>query len=438
MPPKLLIGDLVWKLSADLSGLEDAMDSADKKLEKSKKKQGGILGLLTSKWAIVGAAATGAAYAMIRASPSLSFAMEEVAYRFEYMLAILGEEFAPLIEDILLPALDAFIPLIKEIAPMIGTMVGFVVENLTKLAPVFDRVLGLISETFGRFFATLMDPEYQELFSRLIDAVIGIADAILDIVEPALGILLGAFEIIAPILETVLVVALEMVADYLGIVALAIGTLIGWIADNDKLMGWLGKVSDFLTGDVVNAIEEVGKWFGTFVEDIEAIVESFSKEGGLFSWLEKIAGFFVGGFITAIETLRDSLLWFNDNVLTPIISAFETLWDFFGAEPELSPAWEQQAEQIQAIAEITGSGGAATELGPGIPGAQAGGYVERSGLAIIHRGETIIPQVGGTPTSNIEVHIHMESIQITSDHDITEFVERISQELKANLGQSIF
>ncbi|MCK5160048.1 MAG: hypothetical protein KAQ99_00590, partial [Candidatus Aureabacteria bacterium] len=113
-------------------------------MEKTEKKQGGILSALTSKWAVIGATVAGVGYAMIKASPSLSYAMEEVQYRFEDMLAIIGEQFAPLIEEILIPALDMIMPLIEEFAPQIGKMVGMVREAIKPLTPIFERVIEII------------------------------------------------------------------------------------------------------------------------------------------------------------------------------------------------------------------------------------------------------------------------------------------------------
>lgn len=367
----LVAGDLVWRLRADLTGLDEALEASEKQLDKSSKKGEGALGMLTSKWAIMAGVATGAAYAMIRASPSLGFAMEEVAYRFENMLAILGEEFAPLIEEVVLPALDSFLPVIKELAPVIGEAV----ENIV---------------------AFLKTEEVQEFFGRTLTALTEVATALWDLLEPAFQAVWDILQLVTPYLAATFLVTLEWVAD-------ALGGVVGFVE-------WLqGALHEFAI--------------------------AMNIEYGPIWMLEFFAGLLKGGVTEAINWVWDKINWLGDkfgwiaDIIKGVIGWIEEFWE--KAEPLLATP---EGGYIDT-GFVFNPG--ATE---GFLGFQSGGYVERSGLAIVHRGEQITPRGRGAPGGGRVFHItiNMGSPQIGSDYDVRRMVETMSSELQTELRRSIF
>lgn len=381
----LVVGDLVWRLRGDLSGLEDALAQGQAQMGKAEKKMGGILSFLTGKWGMMAGMATGAAYAMIRVSPSLSFAMEEVGYRFEYLLGVLGEEFAPLIEEILLPTLDALIPVVKEIAPLIGEFVGKIVEFFKK-------------------------PEIQEAINTLITAF-G------DIVTVLWELNITVLDAILPILEAIIPVIADVIA--LG-VALFSGAL-------EVLIGWLKDVGDRLEGPLTKAIDWIAdKWDNLKTNFIDPIIKVLED---VWDWIKKVADRLdIGGILSkAIKWIMDKL---------------EKLWDWLKKVKEKLEDVVNLGKQVAGwvIGEV---GGMPITLGPVMPGAgipsfQEGGVVARTGLAIVHRKERIYPPSEGMGMAQVEVHIHMESVTISSDYDVRSLVEELSRGMRDELQRAMF
>lgn len=408
----VVVGDLVWRLVVDPTNANRNLAKSASTLKKQEKEMGGILGLLSSKWAILGGAAAGAGLAMVRSSPALSFAMEEAAYRFEYLFQVIGDQFAPLIEEVLIPALDHIIPLVEEFAPMIGEAINMIIEGIKPLQPVFERVVEMVGGLLGRLFERFNDPTFMEMFNRVVGAVGRIATALLDLLEPSLDTIMIMFEAFAPLLTTVVVVALETIATALELVAGFVLELFAEIQGNDKLMGLFEKLATFLSEDLVGAIETVGEWFGAYY--------SWVSESGLLS-----------GAVKAITWLFEKAA----DAVALIWKAIETLigWikDLIGwiAEIDLGKLGEVVGAVVDFGGDIVGGIG-------DVLGIQSGGYIAQSGLAVVHRGEYVVPanRVSNIDNKEISVNITIESVQVGSDYDVTRMAETISREIRRELG----
>lgn len=397
--PEFKVGELVWELKVDMARMEENLLRAESKLDKSKEKQGGILGFLTSKWALVGATAAGVGYAMIKASPSLSYAMEEISFRFEDMLAILGEQFAPLLEEIVLPALDKFMPLIEELAPMVGEVVGMVIEALKPLAPIFDRVLELIGGALGDLFSRLTTPAMQNMLSRLVEAFGKIATAVLDIAERVLPLLFNIFDIIGPPIIETFVGVVELIADIFG--------------GEDGVASMIVKVIDKLEGPLTSAITFIsGVWDTLRTEVIQPVINIFS---GLWQWIKDVADRLdVGGvFSKAIKWISDKL---------------ESLYNF------LVDVKEGLEDIVTLGGRITFGGATGT---PFIMGAQTGRIIPRTGPYWLHAGEEVVPpqsaRFGGGGPSIGQVIIQIDSVQLSGDMDVYDFADRLSRRFKEDV-----
>lgn len=412
-----------------MAQMEQNLLRAEKKMEKSQKKQGGILNMLTSSWAAVGATAVGVGYAMIRASPSLSYAMEEITYRFEDMLAVLGEEFAPILEDVVIPLLDQFMPIVKELAPMIGEAVGTIVEFLTK--PEVQAAISQLVEAFGKVYLALWDLN------------IVIFDALMPV-----------FELLAPLLIDLVIFNFEIFAGVLGTV---IGIIEGPLT---TVMGAIGAILTPVVGFFQNIIDKV------------------EEEGGLIGILQDLIGYIEGGFSTAVSLFG--------SVVQPIIDAISTVIDIikdpavgilnwfrkvaaildvgglFGKAidwivDKLSSLWEAIDKIVQPLKDVAAAAGKLP--GGGIDKQsllallfgglldykaaqkfQAGSaIVPGPGLYMLHGGEEVNPPQsiryggGGGGLSVGEIIIQIDSVQLSQDMDVYDFADKLSRRFKEDV-----
>ena len=362
-------GTIKWKLRADLKGFEKDLGQAQDALDTTVKKGSAKLDLFKGKFLLLGAAAIGAAYMMIKASPSLSFGMQEIGYRFEYIAAIIGEQFAPILMDVLIPALDALLPLVEKFAPMIGEAVTMVVTAFQPLQPVFDNLLEIVGGVLSRLFEKFSDPKYQEMLERFVGAIVRIAEAVLEIAEPALDAFFDILDVLSPLITTYLIVALESFATVLGLVAGFVVGLVDEIKGNDKLMGFFEKLASFISEDLVGAIDTLGGW----ITDAVGWLEESGLLGvaiGAITWMFEQGATAIDLIWNAIKTLvgwiKDLITWLG-NVDLGILG------DVLGAASDIGGA-------------VVGGIG---DIGNAVFG-QHGGKVVRSGRAYIHSGEVLL------------------------------------------------
>lgn len=465
-------GTIEWKLRADLKGFDKDLAQAQDSLDKTVKKGSEKLDIFKGKFLLLGAAAIGAAYMMIKASPSLSFGMQEIGYRFEYIAAIIGEQFAPILMDVLIPALDALIPIVERFAPMIGEVVAMIVTNFAALAPVFDRVLEIVGGVLGRLFERFSDPKYQEMLERFIGAIVRIADSLLDIAEPALDAFFDILEVLSPLITTYLIIALETFATVLETVAGFVVGLVNEIKGNDKLMGFFEKLASFISVDLVHAIEILGGW-------ITDMVVWFSESGLLGAAIGAITWIFEGVVVAieliwgAFETLggwiSDAVGWLDTSgflgvALGAITWVFEQAAagiDLIGMAIKTLVGWIQDlvtwianidfgllGEAVGFAADVGGAIlGGLGDIGEAVLG-QHGGRVVRGGKAEIHTGEVLLsaPDVsalqrgggrgGGVYIDKIIIPITVGSV--SSSMDIRKMARLTATELKYELERKVF
>jgi flagellar biosynthesis chaperone FliJ len=143
--------------------------------------------------------------------------------------------------------------------------------------------------------------------------------------------------------------------------------------------------------------------------------------------LVKLGEWILGGLKTAWDTLVGA---FNTlcAVLKPVYDFFKGIWDFiqgiFGAPHETT-------------VRVNYEQGTPPEVPPvmmGIPGAQQGGIVVRSGLAYVHKGEPIVPaeiargMVGGREVVIEKIEVNIEGVL---DRDLLRQIsEGIGRELR--------
>jgi len=178
-------------------------------------------------------------------------------------------------------------------------------------------------------------------------------------------------------------------------------------------MGVLEQLSDIINEDLIGAIETLGEW----IEDLTTWLE----ESGRLSIAIKNATVIIGAYATGFGLVADEI----DRTITKIKIIIEWLdkvpWD--------------KIRQLLWVTGILGRGSIIS--GEQFPTVQSGGYIAQTGLAVVHRGEYITPanRVSNSyDNKEINVNISFEAIQISSDMDITRMAEKISREIRRELG----
>ncbi|MEM3646527.1 MAG: hypothetical protein QW334_00080 [Thermofilum sp.] len=154
--------------------------------------------------------------------------------------------------------------------------------------------------------------------------------------------------------------------------------------------------------------------------------------------VNSIAEIVGGALLQAWNALSSGLRWFMDNVLMPIYNGLKWLYDvIMGIANALGLAGSKAQEAGRAAAEAAAVGaGTPVVAVPGmIPGAQAGGIVTRTGLALVHKGEPIVPaeiaRVSMQPGRSVVIEKIEVKVEGVLDRDLlNQISEKLGRELK--------
>ena len=219
---------------------------------------------------------------------------------------------------------------------------------------------------------------------------------------------------------------------------------IQWVWNN-VVLGWylgLGKLIVNTIGDLTKVLEQAGK----------------DLLGGLWAgiqwvWNNEIAGWIaIGNWISgAVGDLGSALVSAGKALIGGLWNGMKTAWNdvtgwigglagqisnlaggmfngitnaFIGALNLLIDAWDGLHFKLPDInfgpIHISGPDIGVPNI-PHIPKVDTGGYVAATGLAIIHRGETVIP-----PGKNSGPAVHIEHAHFGSDLDVDGFMKRVA------------
>lgn len=248
------------------------------------------------------------------------------------------------------------------ILPVLVSIVGFIEENWT---PAWDAVSKAVGDAWDA-----VKPFAEAIGHVLIPLLMTAWHTFQDRLLPVLQRLKPLFIVIG---AAVVLFATMIVAQF-ALVVTAVGFVI------DKFLDLVGFVRDKLVEPVVNALGRVVAFVkGPFIAVWDNVVAPIGRSVG------KIIGF-VGNLIDQIQSAIDKVLSFENALAHAAIEAgvFDNI--------------------------TVGGGNGRSGLPGNIPGGASGGFVARSGLAVIHKGETLTPAGAGGLTININA-------DIVSDHD---------------------
>lgn len=253
----------------------------------------------------------------------------------------LGEKIGGVLAPAITFLIDGFMSLIKiiqsDVVPAFQAAQEWLLNVWDAVKPVAEAV------------ANVLSPALQAAWNVLRDRLI-----------PALEKLWEAFGPILKILALAAVAFGTLVVGQVLVLITALGHLIDWFA---KLVDW---VRENLAEPIVGAIQKVIGWIGNLIDWVK------DRLVGAWQAIKEPVLAVIGAIVSAVQTL---IGWIKD-----AISWLAQLGRGVG------PALGGQ------IGDVLPPG-----FGQNLPGAASGGFVTRTGAAVIHRGETITPagMVGG-------------------------------------------
>jgi TP901 family phage tail tape measure protein len=247
----------------------------------------------------------------------------------------------------------AMIQLGDIIIPALVAVVEFIQENWT---PAWKALSDTVTDAwkaiqpFAEAIGNVLIPLFTKAFQIIQNNVL-----------PALGRLKPIFVVIGAAVALFATVVLAQFA----LVITAVGLVIDWVS---RIVQAFMKVVAWVRGNlaepIIGALQRVGDFIGQ--------VAGWIKDRFLGAWnaIKAPVLAIIGSFIAAIQTL---IGWIQDAI-----------------------GFIQQLGQgvSQALAERGAAAGVFSGVRP-IPEAATGGFVARSGLAVIHQGENIVPAGGG-------------------------------------------
>jgi hypothetical protein len=161
---------------------------------------------------------------------------------------------------------------------------------------------------------------------------------------------------------------------------------------------------------------------------LERLKELFSV---VVFWISEKLKVAIYGLIGWLKDL--SAIW--SDIWESINNAFNSFID--SIRPKFEWFLDIVSSIVRKVAQLSRSSvsglGAGIDLG--IPAAQKGGSVTKTGLALVHKGETIIPQ-GGNSFGNITTNVHIHG-GISSELDLKDVTRKISDSIVKDIRRYV-
>lgn len=342
----------------------------------------------------------------------------------------------------------AFLPVLEQVADILGTVVAPAMADLSEAAApglaVFVRALGeglralsrpgqdgaSAMEKFGEAIGAVgeaLAPVLPVLGEALADALITISPELDDLalaladVLVALAPYVPELAKVAVTLAEVLVPALENAAEAIAylepVISVIVGAL-GWFGGN--LETGLRTVNTFAHGsiDAFRRFDSVTR--GAFASVGDAAHDGVWTVVGYLDWLV--------GWVSGVP----SRMW------NATRGMFNGIWDaFHGAINGIIDKWNSLTFSLPGV-DIPGIGqvgGFSISTWPKIPPLDVGGEILRTGLALVHRGERVVPAAKVAPLGNggaVRVEIALRSD--ASNNQVADAIIRTLQPVVRSRG----
>jgi len=359
---------------------------------------------------------------------TMAASLQKLSNLFNDISIVVGEKLYPLIE----PLVEQFGKLLEalpvdEIAEFLNTalqpLVSFISVLLEVLKPLFP-----VLEPIGKLFAMLAET-LAPFLEKLLPPLIELIGALVEILVPLLELVLALLEPFLDLITYIVPPLISLLAKLLNLAIKPLTIAVRWLIDHalkplKDIFAEVGKFSDTLFGKIVKLIGgspgflglgEAAEWtsgviankFAPALNDItnktndakkatDELTDSYTKLG---EEAEKSAEKVAISWGTSLAEIKATKEGGGKASLTEYIGSKEGTAEVYGRMAEGGISKKQAISDMQK--EVYGFG---------LPGYAKGGFVNETGPALLHAGETVIPaneSMGGV-TVNFSGPLFME------------------------------
>lgn len=397
----------------------------------------------------IGAAfsSTGVLAILLAISEIMSTALAPAMKMVSIILKLLGVIFLPvgvMLMLLLKPLLIILIPLAKMSMLLVRDMIKFFKNPTAFMAE--QKPGGLVPDFLMHHFNKMPEDAFNFGGSKQQEAAARNQKQVADFIN---GLMVWANE------------QLEKIKAFLGWLGSLFSGIGPWVEEQVKLISeffggigiWLDEsiasVQETLGGVWESVLAPIGQWLYDTIRSL--ITSAFSSVGNISETVKKAVDNFVKKIPKALDdvaasvgTFADGIVkWVNDNLINKIGSFFSglpdamrsfanSLIDMFNG---LINGLNEYISRLKAVTLMVPFLGPVRPFEwlpnlPTIPKLQEGGTIRETGVAVVHKGETVVPAGQGGFGGNITVNLYNPSIM--SDN-VTELTRRIARELQTEM-----
>ena len=394
----------------DLSNVINSLNKAQDTIEKFKESTGGILegGIITVKSdKPIGKPSSGILDAL--APLAIIAGGITLLVRSSAMLGSVLKSYVRLFMMIMKPMGDILASFLRPLFFLIKPFLDFWKQTML---PIKQFLMGLTME-FSKLFGT--GGQFEEI-GKILGMIIGgtatlmgvliIIGAIMKVFGFLGGVITPIIAVIKAVGGAILTLSTGALLPIIAVIAIVIAVIAGFIAAfQENFLNIQKTVKMFLEGLVITF-----EGIFTFLEGVwNLIVALFTGNGQLL--IQAVQQIF-GGIINIVFGLLQSLGSFIVILSTSILRVLWGVLYAIGQAVVIGIGWVANAISstfkgvvnfvIGIINSLIRSIPFIGESLPLIPFVQKGGYIAKTGVAVVHKGETVIP-AGGQNTMNINI-----------------------------------
>ncbi|QJD50665.1 tape measure protein [Streptomyces phage Issmi] len=237
--------------------------------------------------------------------------------------------FAQLISSAITPLAGAFATLLPQLTPIITLLGGALTQAFQTLAPYIEQLVPVVGQALGaafQFLGTILPPIAQ-IFGQILQAVMPLAQALMDALAPILPVLADALKQIFTALGPVIDVALQIISAVI-----------------EPLLPMLSEVIQSVLPPLADAISRVVEALKPFLDALLAVVNFLMPI--LVPVIQFIVELLAGALVAAINgvgLVLEGLKEFFVGMWEYVSSWFQLFYDLFTGN------WSKLGDDLKGI-----------------------------------------------------------------------------------------
>ncbi|MFF4054610.1 hypothetical protein ACFYZ0_02300 [Streptomyces sp. NPDC001708] len=249
---------------------------------------------------------------------ALAPALAPVGQALGAILTVVGAAlpvFAQLVSAAIIPLAGAFATLLPQLTPIITLLGGALTQAFQALAPYIEQLVPIVGQALGtafQFLGTILPPIAQ-IFGQILQAVMPLAQALINALAPILPVLSQALTTIFTALQPVIAVALQIISAVI-----------------EPLLPMLSEVIQSVLPPLADAISRVVEALQPFLQALLAVVNFLMPI--LVPVLQFIIEILAGALVAAVNGVALVLEGLKEifvGVWDAIVGYFKMIWGIF-------------------------------------------------------------------------------------------------------------